>query len=127
MIDREKQLRTITRFRKCVTLTVSSFFAILGIGTVIKSSLPGVFMSSIYQVAFGGMLAYLSVLYICLLALMYRTARILYLAQLLKAKAWLLLVLAIVATPIAFFVNVIIVIVLWRKGKKLLSSPAKML
>ena len=50
----------------------------------------------------------------------------LYLAQLLKVKAWLLLVLAIVATPIAFFVNVIIVIVLWRKGNKLLPSPAKM-
>ncbi len=126
MIDREKQLRTITRFRKCVTLTAASFFAIYGLGTVIKSSLSAVFTSNIYQVAFGGMLVYLGVLYICLLVLMYRTARILYLAQLLKVKAWLLLVLAIVATPIAFFVNVIIVIVLWRKGNKLLPSPAKM-
>ena len=129
-MDREKQVKTIAIFRKSVTLTVACFFIILGVGTAMRSLLSAVLMPStyvyIYQFVFSGMLVCLCVLYIYLLVLMYKMAKMLHNAQLLKVKPWLLLVLAIMATPFAFFINVIIVIVLWRKGNKLLSSPVKM-
>jgi hypothetical protein len=126
MIEREEQMKTIGNFKKCVTLTVISFFILAGLGITIKSFLPAIFNSNIYQLGFRALLLYMIVIYIFLLVLLYKTAKILNLSGLLKVKPSLLLVLAILATPIAFFVNIIIVIIVWRKADRLLeknSSP----
>jgi len=124
MTEREKQAKIIGNFKKCVFLTVISFFVILGLGVTIKGLFPAIFSSNTYQLVFRGVLFYLAILYIFLLVLIYMTAKILNRAQLLKVKSLLLLILAILATPIAFFVNIIIVVILWRKADKLLSSQS---
>jgi hypothetical protein len=122
MIEREGQTKTIGNFKKCVKLTVISFFIIAGLGITIKSFLPAIFNSYIYQFGFRVLLLYMIVVYVFLLVLLYKTAKILNLSGLLKVNSYLLLVLAILATPIAFFVNIIIVIILWRKADRLLEK-----
>lgn len=122
MIEKEVETRTIGSFKKCVRLTVISFFIIAGLGAVIKSFLPAIFNSYIYQFGFRMLLLYMIVLYVFLLTLLYKTTKILNLSGLLKVRSSLLLVLAILATPIAFFVNIIIVIILWRKADVLLKK-----
>ena len=122
MDEREIQTKTVGNFKKCVKLTVVSFFIIAGLGITIKSLFPVLFNTSIYQFGLRVLLVYMIVVYVFLLALLYRTAKILNLSGLLKVKPFLLLVLAILATPIAVFVNIIIVIILWRKADRLLNK-----
>ena len=122
MVEREVQMKTIGDFKKCVRLMVMSFFIIAGLGVVIKNFFPVVFNSAAYQFGLRVLFLYLIVLYIFLLVLLYKIAKILNLSGLLKIKASLLLVLAILATPIAFFVNIIIAVILWRKADRLLKK-----
>lgn len=99
-----------------------SFFIIAGLGITIKSFLPTVFNSQIYRLGLRALLLYLTVLYVFLLVLLYRTAKILNSSGFLRVKPSLLLILAILATPIAFFVNIIIVVILWKKADRLLKN-----
>jgi len=122
MVEREVQIKTIGNFKKCVRLTVMSFFIIVGLGVVIKNFFPVVFNSATYQFGLRVLLLYAVVLYVFLLVLLYKTAKILNLSGLLKIKPSLLLALAILATPIAFFVNIIIVVILWKKANRLLKK-----
>ncbi len=122
MVEKEVQTKTIDNFKKCVSLTAISFFIILGLGIAIKSFFPAIFNSSIYQFGFRALLLYMIILYVFLLVLLYKTAKILNLLGLLKVKSSLILVLAILATPIAFFVNIIIVVILWKKADRLLKK-----
>jgi hypothetical protein len=122
MIEREGQTKTIGNFKKCVKLTVMSFLIIVGLGITIKSFFPAIFNSYIYYFGFRALLLYMIILYVFLLTLLYRTAKILNLSGLLKVKPSLLLVLAILATPIGFFVNIIIVVILWKKADRLLKN-----
>mgnify|MGYP001611224194 CR=1 FL=1 len=122
MIEREGQTKTINNFKECVKLTVISFFIIVGLGISIKNFLPAIFNSYIYYFGFRVLLLYMIVLYVFFLVLLYKTAKILNLSGLLKVKPSLLLVLAILATPIGFFVSIIIVVVLWKKADRLLQK-----
>lgn len=122
MVEREAQKKTIGNFKKCVRLTVMSFFITVGLVAVIKNFFPVVFDSATYQFGLRVLFLYLIVLYVFSLVLLYKIAKILNLSGLLKIKASLLLVLAILATPIAFFVNIIIVVILWKKADRFLKK-----
>jgi hypothetical protein len=118
MPDREKQQTTVEKFKRSIVLTVSSFLILMVVGIAMRG-LPTIAASYSYQLVSGAMVLLLICMYIYSLVVMYKMAVVLDNAQLLKVKPWLLLLLAIVATPIGFFVNIIIVIVLWKKANAL--------
>ncbi len=115
----------LKKYTNMLLITILSFIIIVGIGFTVKFSFPNIFLSPSYQVFLRLLFFYMIIIYISLFVYLYKAAKILKIAGKIKARPSLLLIIAVVATPIFFLISFIVFGVISAKASKYYAELSK--